>query len=883
MHAVFLSMGGVRDTDLAGKVKDSLPDGLVYMYTRNGEEGTAFRREIEAEVNACRLFVVFWSDDYLSSEHAKIELATFKRSAESVDSGRELLVVQANRKGPNIQRRWKSPLTGKEEYTLGRWRFDRAVSEDRDHAGIAELIGRKLESTGFSSTILAPRPDVQKSIAAALDAGGHLKKEFVFISGSEGDGRRTAVKTYMESSKHLLPKLVSFDNVEGPQDVLERLLEYSGETITDQIEIINQVNTGHLNPIKELRKIIHGFRTSRNYLILIMDRYSGVDPSVGIPTWVSKLVEPFKAGRAPLIFFITSNPVTDELLRYFPHAGRARVNGLDEFKMGELVFNLSTVDPDPNRWNLESRNLVSKISGSSPSLCQSIMRLAASESDLRHLERISRTEEEKFSASLSGLVAYIVEKFKDSAPDLIAMRVVEKLGVVAKSTLDEIMIMKDLGNYDLYSLLQYGVFEQLSDNLIRIPPLLQRRLGFVLWDHKGASELDEILQDFGKRDFEVDDGHGIVYLANKAGASLRSPGETLGKIEPFITLSMLFKAGVERYGDEDYETAHSILKRAMSRLERSADFVDETICIEIARYFGLASARVRNDSNVDDAVAFLSQRFLGTKKEKQAEAMAAFLNGFRLRVVGNHRDALQEFEKAHYILKDIAYAARQDGAALTEISRANLRLSPPRLDAAVRAAQAAYQRQDAIHNLNSFIRAKIYKFSHFTSDNVLLTEIQLLLSNLKTVSERTGSDFHLIRNADLSTVLALDMAYRNHQPLDLSASIKYVELALSIKRSDLNQFYLWKLKSLNRLIDYTSSVISEAGIVYTSANAITEIRRTSAVKALIMSHAKHDTRRAMQLLTSCRELSNWQKDFFRSWIEKKMKLSPDLMLWLDRI
>lgn len=883
MHPVFLSMGGVRDTNLAARVKAELPDGLAYMYTRNGEEGASFRREIEAEVQNCKVFVVFWSDDYLASEHAILELAVFKRSAESLDSGRELLVVQTNRKTPNIQRRWKNPINGIDEFTLGRWRLDRAISSDRDATGIAELIKRKLDSLGFSSTIIVPRPEIQKNIAAALDAGDFYKREFVFISGSEGDGRRTAIKTYMEGSKHLLPKFIAFDSSEGPEDVLERLLEYSGEPLSNQVDIMQQVHDNKLDSIKEFRKIVHRFRAARNYVVLIMDRYSGVDPSVGIPKWVSKAIEPFTRGPAPLIFFVTSNPVTDELLRHYPNAGRARVPGLDEIQMKELVFNLSYVDPDPSRWTTENQNLVAKISGSSPSLCQSIMRLAANEPNLQHLDRIARTEEERFSASLTGLLGYIVEKFKDSAPDIIAMQVVEKLGIVEKSTLDEIMKMRNIGSYDLYGLLQYGVFEQLSDSLLRIPPLLQRRLGFVLWAFSPEKELDRILQDFGNRQLAIDDGHGIVYLTNKAAASLRSGTPIPPQVEPFITLSMLFKTGVERYVAEGYEMAHSILRRAMDRLQQSPAYIDESICIEIARYFGLASARIRNKADVERSRELLKNRFLGSKKEKQALAMAAFLSGFMLRIQGEHKDALAQFEEADFILNDIKYAARQHGAVLTEISRANLRLTPPKLDAAVKAAKQAYERQNAIHNLNSFVKAKVYRLSVAADDRSAIDEINTLLESLKTISERSGREFHLVRYADLELVLALRKSDETGEPLDLRQSIQLAEQALAIRRSDQNQFGVWKLKSLHQATDLSSDVTFEAGAVYNSPHDIPNFRKTNAAKALILSYANIDSRRASQILAECRELSTWQRDFLRNWIAHKVPIKPSLVLSLERL
>src|SRR5688572_16774266 len=91
---VFFSVGGRRDTAFASSVKDLLPDAMVYLYTRTGEEGVDFRPEVEREIQAARLFVVFWSEDYLKSEACRHELALARRLAETVDRHKRVLIVQ---------------------------------------------------------------------------------------------------------------------------------------------------------------------------------------------------------------------------------------------------------------------------------------------------------------------------------------------------------------------------------------------------------------------------------------------------------------------------------------------------------------------------------------------------------------------------------------------------------------------------------------------------------------------------------------------------------------------------------------------------------------------------------------------------------------------
>ncbi|MGT2430679.1 tetratricopeptide repeat protein [Cupriavidus basilensis] len=751
---VFFSVGGTRDREMAEATKALLPDSLVYLYTRTGEEGVSIRREIEAEIQGCLLFVVFWSDDYLKSEYATVELAQFRKSAEASFSGREMLVVPTNRRSPNPQHKWKNPINGSTEFALGRWRLDRTLDRAPDCQKVAEHVRRRIEQAQIGAdAVLVARPSVQHQIKGAISAPQYRTKEFLFVNGFEGDGRRTAIAQHIDSSfRHLTRKNISFDSIENPEDVLPRLLEACGVSLSDANRVLDEAAAGRTSAVKELRRLVHGMRESKSYLVVAMDRFSGVDTTVGLPSWVADVFSGFSDGNAPLVFFVTSALVLDSDLKKYPHAGYIRVPGLDEQEMKELVFRLCSVDPNPSRWTDEIRKLVEGVAGSSPALCQLIMRRAAFEPSLAFLEEMAKQEEERFAANMTALLGHIVEGYRGSEVDLLVLRVIEKIGLVSKAALDEILPSNVWGKFDLFGMLRLGIVERLADDLLRIPPLLQRRLGYVLLNTEIDRKVDELIAEFGRTGAVVLDHYGPIYFSNKAAAAVRSGKVDSEVLARYVTLSMLFKVGLDRYSEEDYEGAYSVLSRAMDRLDIQTA-IEPSAAVEIARYFGLAAARVGEPAHVQQACAFLEGTRLVGGKARQGQAMAAFLRGFELRIKGKYDEALPHFQDADRLLDGAKGADRQRGAILTELSRTLLRVNPPRYDDAVRAAERAYAGKDAAHNLSGLIKARIQRLASGQYKSELASSqeeevIRGLIRQLALISRRIDREFDLVREAE---------------------------------------------------------------------------------------------------------------------------------------
>lgn len=759
-YPVFISMGGLADAAYSREIQSELGDQIAYHYQANGEEGVQFRAEIEAAIQTCRIFVVIWSETYLQSDHAKNELAFFRKLIEPVNpDGKELIVIPREQGNPDIQFKWKNPITQKDEYALGDWRSKRALDAGVDAKRAAALIRRKLEKINVIHDIIIPRGWLIDQLKNTVVLQNFQARELIFVSGLHGHGRRTLLAQFMEQAyRHLTARPVTLDSVDGPEDLLAPLMDAASLSITRRNEIIRTVQADSKAVIKEVRKLLHEARASKSYYAILIDKFVGADLSY-IPQWMPELLEVFKAGPTPLIFLITSSPVSEALLKHFPSASQQYVPGLEEIEMDQLVYQLSQEDSEPSRWTQEKRILVARASGSSPSLCKSVMHTLRVEPTLDFVDRISDRANENFGAALSSLMAHWVSIYIQRRVDLTALRVIEKIGVTSKEALDEVMqpFCKLHGEYDLYGLRSQGLIEQLADGLYRIPPLIQRRLGDALWTKSSQtiSDVDSLLQIFAKRVEVAKTEYGAIYATNAINISLRAGhGKIAPEYEAYLTTSMLFKAGLDRYRNNQYKLANQILKRAITRLKENRGFVDITTKIEISRFAGLAAARSKDKLAVNSACLYLEDSFSDTKRQQSALAMSHFIKGFAARMEHFYVDAKNHYHSALHCLAHESYANRQRGAIYTELANVYLRLTPPDYKRALDFAKKAFEQNDVTHTLNAYIHTLI-GFT-FLSGEITTTgsiapyaeEINALLKRLDVRCAELSQDFSTHRKRE---------------------------------------------------------------------------------------------------------------------------------------
>lgn len=766
MHKpVFLSVGGQADAAFAKQVHQLLGDSLSYHYQVTGEEGVRFWPEIEAALQGALLLVIFWSNDYLKSNAATRELAFFRKLTESsVNSEKEVLVVPTGAELPNFQSRWKNPITEeKDELVLGDWGNVRSVDANSDATRVVQLIRRKLESKSVIQDVLVPRGWLVDQMTQAIRLPDFKMRELVFVSGLDGHGRRTVVRQYMkQASPTRIERLIALDSVDGPLDLLVPLMDAASMPAALRHDVLVDIDRGKRSPIKEIRTILHQARDNKSYYVIAIDRFIGADLA-NIPTWMSELLEVFKTGPSPLIFFTTSSPISDSLLSHFPSAARVQVPGLEDEEMDDLVHRLSIEDPSPQRWSNKHKVLVARACGSSPSLCKSVMHTLSYEPTLDFVQQIARRAEENFGAALASLLAHWVRQYRNRRSDLIALRIIEKLGTTSREALDEVIspVVAQHGPYDLYGLRNQGLVEQLADGLYRIPVLIQRRLSTALWREIDTVDIDELFKTFSRQVLVAKSEYGAIYAKNAMTASLRADQQIAADYEIYLTVAMLFKAGIERYSNREYRLALSILKRAMKRVMAKAQYVEVTTQIEIARFYGLSAVRRQASGDLHEACQYLNENFQNSKRQASAMAMSLFLKGFQERFnAKRYIDAIKTYEKALRLLQEEKFVERQRGAIYTELSAAHMRTSPPDFRKALDYAKLAFEQNDVTHTLNAYLHAlNLFTFEpgrHTTEKQIqpYLDEILPLSIKLQARCEELSLDFYTVRETEYSSALA---------------------------------------------------------------------------------------------------------------------------------
>jgi tetratricopeptide (TPR) repeat protein len=443
---------------------------------------------------------------------------------------------------------------------------------------------------------------------------------------------------------------------------------------------------------------------------------------------------------------------------------------------------------------------------------------------------------------MTVLLSHIIGKFEHRRNEVLALKVIERLGLTSRQALDEI-IAPFVGHmsYNLYELLEYGLVERLSDDVYRIPPLIQRRLGYLLLHKVQDSSLDEMFNQFARKMTIANDNYGTVYASNKLAVGLRS-GEEIPELATYLTTAMLFKVGIERYSSEDYTKAHSVLGRAMEKLDQKSA-IDVGTQVEIVRYFGLAAARVPNMTHdVRRACAYLEHDLANTPRAKQAKAISAFLKGFDLSRRKDAESAIPEFEESRHLLTGVRNAERQRGAILTELSRAYLLKHPPDYDKAVRAAEEAYREKDTVHNLGGLIRAKTFRLLDNrytlrpTFDSEVAT-IRELLKRLDDLCRRTGNDFYLVRLADLERVIVLRDCEDNATSPDLSVPISLTTKALTLSHRHQAREQRWAFCLMDSSDDHSKLLLSETSEVIASPKTFlpTQVSKAVKVKAIVLA------------------------------------------------
>lgn len=802
-HPVFFSFAG-DSNEIAARIKGHFADDLVYMYKRTGVDGDSFPVEILNELRECQIFVVFWSAAYVAPDPrrpwCRRELLTAaKRIAQG--SLNRFLIIQTD-KTP-LDTKIINPDTGESIDALEPFRADgRAFSYPFRERSIELRISSELANLDQIDHPILPRPVFEHQLRNALRTGNaHSKTPITFVSGFHGNGRRTLVRSVMGLDfKHLTEYTVSLDSADGPEDLLREIWgDVFQRSISEQRQMMADVkdNPGALR--EHYSRLWKELVASRSYLVISKDESTDINETV--PFWVADIFGSIPPAVQPIAFVIIARGLPEYLQRRMPNIGEVAVPTLEDDQSVELINMLvAAIDPiRAERWYPHIEN-IAEVGANNPKLLVDIVHMAAKRPSLDFLKRDAAMQASRFDEHVQRAVEWAWEEIKSDQFTVQLLDIINLLGVVHLETLNEIFNEVDQNVGDaLYHLIEVGLVEHLMESTYRIPRALARKLNIFVAGKLPRSQTNDHLRRFARGVDVGADEFGGVTLTNRIHAQLATNEPIADEDKVFITASMLFKAGWQRYRLAEYSAALPLLRRAFGTVDRVRD---DSTKLEIVRFFGLSAGREHSESDVDAACRFLLRE--GSFQHRfrmKVRAMERFIRGFALKSDSKFDEALPCYEEALELLPEGGLNDNQRSQLMNEIVQCLLRIEPVNYGRAVALGRRLYRLRETPNNIDVLLRSLLGQtyYDPSASNDVVqqnlveMAKLEQLLCNKCEGSSLSFYAFRRIDRLEAETVHAVLAGSLPYPSLDLSAVIgsctdaylKYGDEALLWRKWDL--------------------------------------------------------------------------------------------------
>lgn len=780
-HPIFFSFAS-DSTSLAQKIKRRFSDDLVYIYTRTGANGEDFPEEILGELSQCKIFVVFWSAKYIADDKerpwCRRELLTALRRIEAGNL-KNYFLVQVD--DTALEAHFVDPETGMMSDFLKPLReVKRAFTVPVDHKAVEHRLAGELAQLLDGGMPVLPRTVYQDELRSALETGNfETKTPLIFVSGFHGSGRKTLIQSIMGYEyRHLTPFVLPIENSDGPEDVLRLIWgEVLHKTAGEQRQMMENIASSPL-ALARYYKQLSTQLTSRNaYVILTKEEL--IDFGESVPSWVGQFFGLLNPCVQPLFFFTIPRPLPYQGKKLIPNFGEVSLPSLEDDESLRLVnMVIGACDPSRiGRWRTHIPFILDSASNS-PKMIVDIVRLANRRASLDFLKQNSEVEVERFDQRVVQLLKWAWEQIRHREEKMLLLDILNSLGVAHYDALEDIFKGELEFGDELYELVQLGMVEQLTESTYRIPPALRRKLNFYLINPELKKKTHSLLRRYA-RDINIgQDSHGAIKLTNNIQTKLSVDVEVSSADLAFVTAAMLFKAGWERYRRHQHGAALTLFRRAFEKRDK---IHDEATRVELARFYGLASARESVGLDMNTACAYLSNASnFSTRIQNKARAAALFIQGFSARLSRDFIRACGFFEESLAILPAHAWADHQRSQILNELVQCILKLHAPDYSRAVDLAQMLCTVRETPNNLDVLLRALLAQtywdrqISAGQRQNNF-AEIHRREQQLKEKCEGSNLSFYIFRLVDRLEVERLEDVTVNglgYGSLDLSEPIK---------------------------------------------------------------------------------------------------------------
>lgn len=744
-HPVFFSFAA-DGKESAERLKAKFADELIYSYTRTGGNAAEFPEEILEEIGQCELFVVFWSAAYVDGDSrrpwCRRELLTALHRLERKSLDRFIIVQVDNTP-------LDKPIVDPDSQALTdallhlRQRF-RAFAAPPDLKGVEAAIGREISKLPDYALPELPRPTLLAQLRQTLDVGSlQAKTPVVFVTGFPGSGRRTTIRSLMQSEyRHLTEYQVALDGIDGPEDFLLLVWgEVTKKAVKDQRSFLVAAKRNPTLLKNYFQQLGPELVKRRSYVVIVKDDLT--DFADAVPHWFVDCFSYVKAAIQPLFFIVLPRAVPASLKRSLEFTADLHVPSLEDDESSRLT-NMHIAARDPGRvarWR-EHLTSILEAGANSPKLLVDIVRLAARRPSLDFLSQDAAATVARFDERVTQLVDWAWPQVREKKELLLLLDLLNSLNAAHYDTLRELFNEQAIQVGDaLYELVHMGLVEHLSESTYRVPPAFRRKLNFYLVKPDLRAQTDQILRRFARTIQIGEDEWGGVSLSNTLHIKLTADSPIEQRDLAFVTAGMLFKAGWHKYRKGQFGAALQLLRRAFAM---NSDVKDDSAKLEITRFYGLAAAREGAAHDIDKAISFLSKSgSFSPRIAQRAVSFAPFIRGLSHRLNQEFELARNEFEDALNALPEDGAVDHQRSIVLNELVQCLLKIAPTEYSRAVDLAQQSCALRGTPNSLDILLRALLaqtYEDPHLTPAQVAFNHAEITRREIQLEAKCQQSD-----------------------------------------------------------------------------------------------------------------------------------------------
>ena len=584
------------------------------------------------ELPHSKLFVVFWSKNYVSATGCIKEIV---QAEKLVEQGRlKTLIIRLD----DYPIFWSKDMAPESKVVFDALKpmlSNRTSSVGASSRQAITLIQRAADPILGSSHPLMVRAESQDALRRAMKFDRFTYYPVAWVSGFNGVGRQTLIT---ELNRNFVPNgravVVDINEASLPQQVRLRLESEAFGTAADQLKAI--AADASECTAEGIAQVVERVFAAGDYVIFRQGRI--VEENVELPEWLDQVFGTLERSTRPKAFIVSQIPLGSRRAKVKESLVSHRVSTIDEVSLTEYAYQLiGYFDSNPGRWGDAEVEGIVRTAGGTIGFLVSLVRSASRIEDFDQIDQLLAEDNRTMTESITTYVRWAFSQLREFEDEQRALLFLNDVSPCDINDLERVVKPKRSIIRVLGKLLDLGLIERDGDGLYKLTPLLSNRLSRDLLRSDLLAWMRKALVDFVATPVDVqEEEHSYIKIEARIQASMLAPDADLppGVVE-FVSASHWFQAGIRLYHAKRREPAYRILSKAYAR---RADFAQASRT-ELIRYFCLSATRNRKYVEAEEAIKPLDSVY-------QTKGMAAFLRADILEHQQKYVEAARLYEQS---------------------------------------------------------------------------------------------------------------------------------------------------------------------------------------------------------------------------------------------